>query len=92
MERELSEAELSNVTAGMNLDISTYPTMQADELTEEQLLSIYGGIPQAALDDKVMENEAVYREKALMDFIDERIKAEELSGGDESASLGGKAM
>jgi hypothetical protein len=92
MERELSEAELSNVTAGMNLDISTYPTMQADELTEEQLLSIYGGIPQAALDDKVMENEAAYREKALMDFIDEQIKAEELSGGDESASLGGKAM
>lgn len=92
MERELSEAELRNVTAGMNLDISTYPTMQADELTEEQLLGIYGGIPQAALDDKVMENEAAYREKALRDFVDQQIKAEELSGGDDSASLGGKSL
>ena len=92
MERELTVEELDNVKAGMNLDISTYPTMQADELTEEQLLSIYGGIPQGALDDKVMENSGAYRDKALMDFIDERIKAEELSGGDESASLGGKSM
>ena len=29
----------------VNLDISTYPTMQADELTVEQLESIYGAIP-----------------------------------------------
>ena len=75
-----------------NLDISTYPTLQADELTEEQLFSIYGGIPQGALEDKVMENSDVYRDKALMDFVDASIKAEELSGGDESASLGGKVM
>ena len=32
--------ELDNVKAGMNLDISTYPTMQADELTEEQFADL----------------------------------------------------
>ena len=92
MERELTVEELDEVKAGMNLDISTYPTMQADELSEEQLLDIYGGIPKGALEDKVLGSADLYRDKALMDFIDAQIKAEELSGGDESASLGGKSM
>jgi hypothetical protein len=92
MDRELTETELDNVRAGMNLDISTYPTMQADELTEEQMMSIYGAIPREMLEEKVMDNAGVYRDKALMDFVDAQIKAEELSGGEEDTSLGGKAM
>jgi hypothetical protein len=92
MDRELTGTELDNVRAGMNLDISTYPTMQADELTEEQMMSIYGAIPREMLEEKVMDNAGVYRDKALMDFVDAQIKAEELSGGEEDTSLGGKAM
>lgn len=94
MERELTEAELRDVKAGMPLDndASTGPYGQVDELSLDQLDNIYGAIPREMINDKVMANPELYREKAINALVEEAIKAEELSGGDDSASLSGRAM
>lgn len=72
----------------VNLDISTYPTMQADELTVEQLESIYGAIPRELLDDEVIANRELYREKVVDAFLEEAIKGTEVD--EEHTSIGMK--
>ena len=57
----------------VNLDISTYPTMQADELSVEELESIYGAIPRELLDEKVAANRDLYRQKAVEAYLEEAI-------------------
>lgn len=70
----------------VNLDISTYPTMQADELTVEQLESIYGAIPREVLDEEVAANRHLYREKMVDTFLEEAIKGTEVD--EEHTSIG----
>ena len=88
---EYTEKDLENVKAGMDPRfVSTNipeAGMQVDELSEEQLMSVYGGIPYEYAAEMTQENEAVFREAAV-----DRTIAEMEKGGDEVPTVSNGGM
>lgn len=88
---EYTEKDLENVKAGMDPRfVSTNipeAGMQVDELSEEQLMSVYGGIPYEYAAEMAQENEAAFREAAV-----DRTIAEMEKGGDEAPTVSNGGM
>jgi hypothetical protein len=88
---EYTERDLDNVRGGMDPRfVSTNipeAGMQVDELTEEQLMNIFGGIPYEYAAELAQENEAAFREAAV-----ERAIADMEKGGDETATISNGSM
>lgn len=88
---EYTERDLDNVRGGMDPRfVSTNipeAGMQVDELTEEQLMNIFGGIPYEYAAELAQENEAAFREAAV-----EKAIADMEKGGDEAPTVSNGGM
>lgn len=88
---EYTERDLDNVRGGMDPRfVSTNipeAGMQVDELTEEQLMSIFGGIPYEYAAELAQENESAFREAAV-----DRAIADMEKGGDEVPTVSNGGM
>ena len=88
---EYTERDLDKVRGGMDPRfVSTNipeEGMQVDELTEEQLMNIFGGIPYEYAAELAQENESAFREAAV-----DRAIAEMEKGGDEAPTVSNGGM
>ena len=88
---EYTERDLDNVRGGMDPRfVSTNipeAGMQVDELTEEQLMNIFGGIPYEYAAELAQEIEAAFRVAAV-----DRAIAEMEKGGDEAPTVSNGGM
>lgn len=85
---EYNEEELRQVKGGMDprfvIEDVPYPSQQVDELTEEQLMNIFGGIPHEYAEELAKENSEAFRAAAI-----DRILDEEINSGDTEKTSGG---
>lgn len=73
MDRELTDKELEQVTAGGVAPVETL----SDELDVEQLDSVLGGVNQKVALDVAMQNPELFRKKALDALVEQQIQEEE---------------
>ena len=87
---EYTEKDLDQVRGGVDPRFVSQSipeaNAQVDELTEEQLMGVFGGIPYEYAADLAKENEEAYRTAA----IDRAIA--EMEKGDDSATVSNGAM
>ena len=88
---EYTEKDLDQVRGGVDPRFVSQSipeaNAQVDELTEEQLMGVFGGIPYEYAADLAKENEEAYRAAAI-----ERALEAEINSGDESATVSNGAM
>lgn len=99
MERELTEAELLGVKAGMGVnpgpdslsfsDTSEVgPSVDPDELSIEDLGNVYAGPNRIAMDGKALEHPELFRESQIDKLVEAQIKAEEMAAAQEEQTRG----
>ena len=83
---EYTERDLDNVKAGMDPRfVSTNipeAGMQVDELSEEQLMSVYGGIPFEYAAELAKEEDEAFRRAAV-----DKLLEEEINSGDDAQTI-----
>ena len=88
MERELTQEELMNVTAGMPVGMVQQPEADSDELNLDDLDNVFAGPNRIAMEGKALEHPELYRESQIDALVEAQIKAEELAAAQEEQTKG----
>lgn len=76
MDRELTEEELSRVTAGVSKP--NIIQNESDELSLDDLENVLGGVSREVAYKKALEHPELFRKKSLDQLVEEQIKREEI--------------